>query len=173
MKSIYAFHGLVNNHIYTMAVEGDQLYLGTLGGISRVSQMRVTESWTQMDSGLKRNWVNAMISIEKQLFVGTYGSGIQLRTESGEWRDFPALPEDLEMNPNALYFDGRYLFCGTLDRGFYVYDTKNRSWKNVSRELPSRNVTSFASENDLLYVGTEGGLLQMKYDKLSTISDLI
>ncbi|MCI0411193.1 hypothetical protein L0222_00155 [bacterium] len=173
MKSIYAFHGLVNNHIYTMAADGDQIYLGTLGGISRISKMRITESWTQMDSGLKRNWVNAMISIEKQLFVGTYGSGIQLRTQSGEWRDFPALPEDLEMNPNALFYDGRYLFCGTLDRGFYVYDTKNRSWKNVSRELPSLNVTAFAADENLLYVGTDGGLLQMKYDKLNTIPDLI
>jgi ligand-binding sensor domain-containing protein len=173
MKSIYAFHGLVNNHIYTMAADGDQIYLGTLGGISRISKMRVTESWNQMDSGLKRNWVNSMISIQKQLFVGTYGSGMQLRTESGEWRDFPALPEDLEINPNALYYDGRFLFCGTLDRGFYVYDTKHHSWKNVSNELPSLNVTAFAADGNFLYVGTERGLLQIKYDKLSTIPDLI
>ncbi len=173
MKSIYAFHGLVNNHIYTMAAEGGQIYLGTLGGISRVNKMQVTESWTQMDSGLKRNWVNALISIDKQLFVGTYGSGIQIRTENGEWRDFPALPDDLEINPNALYYNGTHLFCGTLDRGFFVYDTKDGSWKNVTQPLPSLNVTTFAADKDFLYVGTDRGLLQMKYDDIRTTPDIL
>jgi ligand-binding sensor domain-containing protein len=173
MKSIFAFHGLVNNHIYTMAADGPQLFLGTLGGISRVSHMQVAESWTQMDSGLKRNWVNAMVSINNQLFVGTYGSGIQVRTDSGQWLDFPALPEDLEINPNALYYDGSLLFCGTLDRGIYIYNTQNKSWKHVSQGLPSSNVTSFAADGDLIYIGTDRGLLQIKYDKISTIPDLI
>jgi ligand-binding sensor domain-containing protein len=171
MKSIYAFHGLVNNHIYTMAAEGGQIYLGTLGGISRVNKMQVTESWTQMDSGLKRNWVNALLTIDRQLFVGTYGSGIQIKTENGEWRDFPTLPEDLEINPNALYYDGMYLFCGTLDRGFYVFDTKKNFWKQITRGLPSLNVTAFSSDEHFLYIGTDRGLLQMTYDNIRTTAD--
>src|SRR5262249_28757097 len=50
LKSLYAFHGLVNNHVYSVAARGDQIYVGTLGGISRISNMHVTSSWTQMDS---------------------------------------------------------------------------------------------------------------------------
>jgi ligand-binding sensor domain-containing protein len=173
MKSIFAFHGLVNNHVYTMAAQGQQIFLGTLGGISHVSHMQITENWTQMDSGLKRNWVNAMVSIDNQLFVGTYGSGIQVKTDSGQWLDFPALPEDLEINPNALYYYGSLLFCGTLDRGIYIYNTQIKSWKHVSQGLPSLNVTSFATDGDSIYIGTDRGLLQMKYDKISTFPDLI
>jgi ligand-binding sensor domain-containing protein len=172
MKSLYAFHGLVNNHVYSMAANGEDIFLGTLGGISRVSSMQVTGNWTQMDSGLKRNWVNALATINNRLFVGTYGSGIQVKTESGDWQDFPALPDDLEINPNALFFDGNLLFCGTLDRGFYVYDPRSETWKHIDQDLPSLNVTSFTADGDLLYVGTAGGLLQMKYDKISTIPDL-
>jgi len=173
MKSIFAFHGLVNNHVYTMAAEGRQIFLGTLGGISQLSGMQVTANYTQMDSGLKRNWVNAMLNIDNKLYVGTYGSGIQVKTDSGQWLDFPALPEDLEINPNALYYDGTLLFCGTLDRGLYIYNTKLNSWKHVSQGLPSLNVTSFAADGDLIYIGTDRGLLQMKYDKISTIPDLL
>ena len=173
MKSLYAFHGLVNNHVYTMANAREEIFLGTLGGISRVSKMLVTGSWTQMDSGLKRNWVNALATVDGQLFVGTYGSGIQVRTEDGQWRDFPALPQDLEINPNALFFDGKYLFCGTLDRGFFVYDTTDGTWKQVTRDLPGLNVTAFATDNHFLYVGTDRGLLQMQYDKIRTTSNLL
>lgn len=172
MKSIYAFHGLVNNHVYTMARSGDQLYLGTLGGISAVSRMQVVDNWTQMDSGLKRNWVNALMAVNNRLFVGTYGSGIQARTASGEWIDFDPLPKDFEVNPNALFYDGKFLFCGTLDRGFYVYDTRSDSWKQFRHNLPSMNVTAFAADSQYLYIGTDRGLLQLKYDKLSTIPDL-
>jgi ligand-binding sensor domain-containing protein len=114
-----------------------------------------------------------MVSIDNQLYVGTYGSGIQVKTDTGQWIDFPALPEDLEINPNALYYDGSLLFCGTLDRGIYIYNTQIKSWKHVSQGLPSLNVTSFAADGNSIYIGTDRGLLQMKYDKISTIPDLI
>jgi ligand-binding sensor domain-containing protein len=173
MKSIFAFHGLINNHVYTIAANGDQLYLGTLGGISRVRGLNVLESWTQVDSGLKRNWVNALLTIDRsKLLVGTYGSGIQLRTESGDWMQFEALPQDFEVNPNALYTDGKFVFCGTLDRGFYVYDPSDNIWKQFESSLPSANVTAFAPASNSILVGTVNGLLQISYDKLSTLPDL-
>ncbi len=34
MRSLYAFHGLVNNHVYTVATNGTQVLAGTLGGAS-------------------------------------------------------------------------------------------------------------------------------------------
>ena len=173
MKSIFAFHGLINNHVYTIAANGDQLYLGTLGGISRVRGLNVLESWTQVDSGLKRNWVNALMTMDRdKLLVGTYGSGIQLRTESGDWMQFEALPQDFEVNPNALYTDGKFVFCGTLDRGFYVYDPSDNIWKQFESNLPSANVTAFAPASNSVLVGTVNGLLQVSYDKLSTLPDL-
>jgi ligand-binding sensor domain-containing protein len=172
MKSIFAFHGLINNHVYTIAANGDQLYLGTLGGISRVRGLNVLENWTQVDSGLKRNWVNALLTMDRKLLVGTYGSGIQLRTESGDWMQFEALPQDFEVNPNALYTDGKFVFCGTLDRGFYVYDPANSIWKQFESSLPSPNVTAFAPASNSVLVGTVNGLLQISYDKLSTLPDL-
>ena len=42
--SMYAFHGLVNNHVYALGVSGDELIAGTLGGIS--VQRKVTSPRT-------------------------------------------------------------------------------------------------------------------------------
>jgi ligand-binding sensor domain-containing protein len=172
MKSIFAFHGLVNNHVYAIAARSDQIFLGTLGGISRLRNLSVQESWTQVDSGLKRNWVNALLSLDRTLIVGTYGSGLQARTESGDWIQFDALPQDFEVNPNALFSNGTQVFCGTLDRGFYVYQPAKDSWKQFSQALPSQNVTSFAQGQGSVLVGTDHGILQISYDKISTIPDL-
>lgn len=172
MKSLYAFQGLVNNHIYTIAARGDEMYLGTLGGISSLRKMQVESSWTQMDSGLRRNWVNALLTLDHKLLIGTYGSGIQVRTDTGDWTTFRELPQDFEVNPNAFFFDGRYVFCGTLDRGFYVYDTRRNAWKQVRNGLPSPNVTAFAADPPFLYVATNQGLLQISYDKINTLPDL-
>src|SRR5262249_9039525 len=33
-RSMYAFHGLVSNHVYALGVSGDDLMVGTLGGLS-------------------------------------------------------------------------------------------------------------------------------------------
>lgn len=172
MKSLYAFHGLVNNHVYAIAGRKDQIYVGTLGGISRISDMRVISSWTQMDSGLRRNWVNALLALDDRLLVGTYGSGIQSRSETGDWTAFEALPKDFEVNPNAFFYDGRFVFCGTLDRGVFVYDTRRNRWKQILNELPAPNATAFARSGNNLYVATERGLLQISYDKINTLPDL-
>lgn len=172
LKSLYAFHGLVNNHVYSIAARGDQIYVGTLGGISKISNMQVTSSWTQMDSGLRRNWVNALLTLDNRLLIGTYGSGIQLRTEAGDWTGFDSLPEHFEVNPNAFFYDGRYVFCGTLDRGVYVYDTQRNRWKQILEGLPGPNTTSFARDGSFLYVATDRGLLQIAYDDISTMPDL-
>ena len=172
MKSIFAFHGLVNNHVYAIAAKSDQIYLGTLGGISRLRDLSVQESWTQVDSGLKRNWVNALLNVDRTLLVGTYGSGVQARTESGDWIQFEALPQDFEVNPNALFSNGSQVFCGTLDRGFYTYDPSKNAWKHFEKGLPSKNVTAFTQGEDSVIVGTDHGILQISYDKISTIPDL-
>ena len=172
MKSIFAFHGLVNNHVYAIAAKSDQIYLGTLGGISRLRDLSVQESWTQVDSGLKRNWVNALLNVDRTLLVGTYGSGVQARTESGDWIQFEALPQDFEVNPNALFSNGSQVFCGTLDRGFYAYDPSKNAWKHFEKGLPSQNVTAFTQGEDSVIVGTDHGILQISYDKISTIPDL-
>ena len=58
-SSLYAFHGLVNNHVYALAAEGTRILAGTLGGLSildsgyrqRKLHHREFRSQTQLDHG--------------------------------------------------------------------------------------------------------------------------
>jgi len=45
-RSMYAFHGLVSNHVYALGVSGDELVAGTLGGLSVLEKGDVTANYT-------------------------------------------------------------------------------------------------------------------------------
>ena len=80
-RSMYAFHGLVNNHVYALGVSGDELLAGTLGGLSLLNKGDVTANFTTTTSNLKHNWITAIVpldsdSLDAKWMVGTYGAGV-------------------------------------------------------------------------------------------------
>ena len=82
MQSIYAFQGLVNNHVYALAESAHEngLLAGTLGGISLLDAQSVRRNLTAANSGLKHNWTTAIVAVEDGWFVGTYGAGVMRST---------------------------------------------------------------------------------------------
>ena len=65
-RSMYAFQGLVNNHVYALGVrQGDgrasEMLAGTLGGVSVLDEEAVKRNLTVSNSGLKHNWVTAIV----------------------------------------------------------------------------------------------------------------
>src|SRR5207245_7431824 len=75
-RSMYAFQGLVNNHVYALGVSGDALLAGTLGGLSLLNKGDVLRNYTTASSGLKHNWISAVVPVGQEWMVGTYGAGI-------------------------------------------------------------------------------------------------
>ena len=75
-RSMYAFHGLVSNHVYALGVSGDDLMAGTLGGLSILNKGDVTANYTTATSNLKHNWITAVVPVGSDWMVGTYGAGI-------------------------------------------------------------------------------------------------
>jgi hypothetical protein len=57
IRNLYVFHGLVNNHVYSLAAAGDRLAAGTLGGLSLLDRDVVAANYTTANSGLKHNWI--------------------------------------------------------------------------------------------------------------------
>jgi ligand-binding sensor domain-containing protein len=170
MASLYAFEGLVNNHVYALASAGNgRILAGTLGGISLLESGAVKRNLTVTNSGLKHNWVTAIVPFQNGYLVGTYGAGIQQLASDGSFRaiDLPAgVPGDLILNPNAIFISGNYVYAGTLDHGMLVYSGATGRWFSVTRGLPSRNVTAFAERNGELYIGTENGLVRIAESRL-------
>jgi ligand-binding sensor domain-containing protein len=161
VRNLNAFHGLASNHTYSAAQMGSRVFVGTLAGLSVLEGSQPVFSWNTANSQLLANWVNALAVCQGKLFVGTYGGGIQSVDSLGQWTDYSQRLGKFEVNPNAMFGAGDLLFAGTLDRGFYVYHAGQDEWRQVSEELPSLNVTSFALGRSFLLVGTDNGLVRI------------
>jgi ligand-binding sensor domain-containing protein len=165
-NSLYAFHGLVNNHVYSLGADQSKLMVGTLGGISMLDAGVVRASYTTANSGLKQNWITAIQPVNGDWFIGTYGSGVIELDSSGRWDTFPDMRGQIEINFNAMVVTPRAVYAGTLGRGLAAYGRTSGRWSFVTKGLPSANVTALAAANGYLYVGTENGLVRIPEQQL-------
>ncbi len=165
-RSMYAFQGLVNNHVYALGVSGDELMAGTLGGLSQLEKGDVQVSYTTATPGLKHNWITAVVPVGGEWMVGTYGAGVLGLDRSGHFHSFETATGPFEINPNAMLVTPTHVFAGTLGNGLYVYERQSDRWFAVERGLPSPNVTALALTNGFLYVGTDNGLVRVPEQKL-------
>ena len=160
-RSLYAFHGLVNNHAYALGQSQNQLLVGTLGGLSILDAGVVKASFTTSNSGLKHNWITAIVSASDGWFIGTYGAGVIRMDASGMWQNFDDMPKQVEINPNAMATANDRVFAGTLGKGLLIYRKSQGRWSTYTTGLPSLNVTALASSGGYLYVGTDNGLVRI------------
>jgi ligand-binding sensor domain-containing protein len=167
-RSIYAFHGLVNNHVYTLGAEGTRLLAGTLGGLSVLNEGQVRMNYTTANSGLKANWITALAQVGDAWFVGSYGGGIFRLDANGRCETFPNAAGAFVVNPNAMLASGQRVYAGTLERGLYVYDRALGRWSHFTAALPSPNVTALAVHNGYLYIGTDNGLIRIPEQNLTS-----
>jgi ligand-binding sensor domain-containing protein len=165
-RSLYAFQGLVNNHVYALGVSGNALMAGTLGGLSLLDKGDVQLNYTTASSGLKNNWITAVVPVGQEWMVGTYGAGVLALDGSGHFHSFEHATGDLKINPNAMLVTRDHIFAGTLGRGLYVYEREAERWFAIEQGLPSSNVTALAVANGYLYVGTDNGLVRISEGKL-------
>jgi hypothetical protein len=160
-RSLNAFHGLVNNHVYAIASEGPTILAGTLGGLSIFENGVVKASYTTSNSRLKHHWITALARVGDEWFAGTYGAGVERLDSTGQWRSFPDASDAGVINPNAMLVTETRVYAGTLDRGLYAFDRRGGRWTPISNGLPSRNVTALAARDGYIYIGTDNGLVRI------------
>ena len=165
-RSMYAFHGLVNNHVYALGVSGDELIAGTLGGLSLLDKGNVAVNYTTATSNLKHNWITAVVPVGAEWMVGTYGAGILGLDRAGRFHSFGTASGPFEVNPNAMLVTPTYVLAGTLGKGLYLCDRQSGRWSVIDTGLPSLNVTALAIGNGYIYVGTDNGLVRIPEQKL-------
>lgn len=166
VTSLYAFHGLVNNHAYALAAMDSKLAVGTLGGLSILDRGSIKANFTTSNSGLKQNWITAVQAVGSDWFVGTYGAGVVKLDSSGRWTNFPDLKGHLEINTNAMASTPGAVYAGALGQGLAVYSHASGRWRFIVRGLPSGNVTAVAASNGMLYIGTDNGLVRVSERRL-------
>jgi ligand-binding sensor domain-containing protein len=164
VSSMYAFQGLVNNHVYTLAQRNGELFAGTLGGFSLLKNGLVEASFTTANSQLRQNWITASADFGGDLYMGTYGSGVVRFTAQGAlttFREFAGSEGRVEVNPNAMLATDGALYVGTAGRGLAVLRNGTERWVFLTNGLPSLNVTAVAAKGGVVYVGTDNGLVRM------------
>jgi len=166
-RSLYAFHGLVNNHVYALGSSGRTLMAGTLGGISMLNDDQVRVNYTTANStGLKHNWITAIVPVDNEWMVGTYGAGVLRLNTEGHFESMETGSGKFEVNPNAMLVTQDHVFTGSLDRGLFVFNRKTGRWTVMTSGLPSLNITALATDGDQIFVGTENGLVRISERKL-------
>jgi ligand-binding sensor domain-containing protein len=165
-RSMYSFHGLVNNHVYALGVSNDDLMVGTLGGLSAVEKGFVKANYTAGNSGLKQNWITAVVRASDEWMIGTYGDGVMGLDSAGKLHSYELATAAMEINPNAMLVTNDHVFAGTLGEGLYVYNREKRRWTALRDGLPSTNVTALAEGDGYIYVGTDNGLVRIEERKL-------
>ena len=173
VRSLYAFEGLVNNHVYALGVSTDRAGLagtkddavlaGTLGGISELRHESVQRNLTVANSGLKHNWVTSIVAAGEPgtWFVGTYGAGVMRLDKDGGFSAMEGATRAMEVNPNAMLATNAHVFAGTLGDGLWVWSRTRGRWRQVTAGLPSENVTALAEHGGKVYIGTENGLVRI------------
>ena len=167
-RSIYAFHGLVNNHVYALAADRGHLFAGTLGGATLLDDDQVRVSYTTATSTLKHNWITAALRVGDDWWIGTYGAGVMRMNDKQAGRFEPAngASGDLIVNPSAMLATDRLILAGTMGRGLYVMDRDTQRWIAISDGLPSMNVTALTEADGYLYIGTDNGLVRIAQRRL-------
>ena len=165
-RSLYAFHGLVNNHVYALAASGERLIAGTLGGLSELDSEKITRNYTTANSELKHNWITAVLPLDDGWLVGTYGAGVMRLDANGHFEPLEVATGKMEINPNAMLATGQHVLAGTLGDGLLVYDRQTRRWTPVREGLPSQNVTALTAGGGYIYVGTDNGLVRVREQSL-------
>lgn len=165
-RSLYAFEGLFNNHVYALAGQNGQLLAGTLGGLTVLAKEQVVASYTTANSPLQRNWISALVPLDRGWMIGTYGGGIVRLDDSGRFHSYDIATADFDVNPGAMLATGHYVLAGSLGNGLYVYDRAADRWSRITQGLPSENVTALAAGDGFFYIGTDDGLVRIRQQDL-------
>ena len=171
VRTLGVREGLVNAHVYALASAAGATWAGTLGGLSGLQpdgspRPLDTPRVTAGPGGLAHNWVNAMLAGGDALWVGTYGGGVDRRTDEGWEHVFPTAGETLEINPGAAAWAGERPVFGTLDRGLLVVEPDGTGAHLVDRDLglASPSVTALHAVDGDLWIGTTAGLQRVAVD---------
>ena len=111
-----------------------------------------------MASGdLEDDWVTALASRGKTLYVGTYNAGVTAVTMDGDGLAAEQLGGGY-VNFGGLLVRGRTLFAATMNGLLMRPATGEGTWKTAPRAAPGKDVTALAPDGARLWVASRRGL---------------
>jgi ligand-binding sensor domain-containing protein len=153
---------LVYNDIWSIAVQGDEVWIGTRIGASQYHDRRDLWRTFTTANGLADNEVSA-VAVDGENVYFAHNAGVSVyHTGQDAWETHSnseggslasSRITSAVVGADAVWF-------GTFDAGVMRLDKATREWTrlSVADGLPHDNVLSLAVDGALLWIGTERGL---------------
>jgi ligand-binding sensor domain-containing protein len=150
--------------IGSIAINGNYIYVGTMGGGIRRSTSDGT-GWTSGNNGLTTDNITALAVSGTNVFAGTDTRGVFIAGYSGDnW--VPVEPDTLQDSyplVSGLVVSGPDLFSATHKGVFRLYNA-GATWKQTGAGLKDTVVTAIGTDAGYLYAGTHYGNLLRSSD---------
>ncbi len=167
-RLLSAFHGLPGNQATALAASEGGLLVGTPSGLGYVDGLKVRWRVASGEGRLPHPWVTAILPLEGNVLIGTYGGGLARRvgrmSDKGEWKPFLET-EGLKVNTGCLVMANGRVYAGTDGAGLFRLSRDGARFERLKLSLPSPRVTALLEMGGFLYIGTDEGLTRWPVER--------
>ncbi len=148
--------------LHAAFVDRDTLWTGGMwGALEKRGESQ--QRYSELNGRLPHSWVTALLPVGDDVWAGTYDAGLVVLADDG-----PAemLRPDAWVNFNALAPTRDGVAVGTMEDGLLLWKRSERSWRRLTTAdgLPSDDVTAIVEAGGVLWVGTRGGVAELRLD---------
>ena len=156
---------LVSDEIWSIAVDGKNVWVGTRIGVSQYDKGRDTWTTFTQEDGLASNAVSCIAVYKDQIWFGSDSGLTCYDKKTGDWKIFTTANGLSSDRITCVVPDGDYVWFGTFDAGVCRYNVKTKQWETFTKKdgLAHNSVLSIAVDGNLIWFGTNRGL--SRYDK--------
>ncbi len=155
-----ASNGLTNLDVRAFAVNGGNVFAGTINGGVFISTNNGT-SWTQANSGIPNSTIQALAAVGfgSTMLAGTQYGGVFSSTNNGTtWN--AANTGLTSVGVNAFGVNGsnaldEVAFAATADKGVFVSTDQGANWSPANNGLSSNAVFAFATNGSNTFAATQ------------------
>ena len=157
---------LASNDVWSLAVQGDEVWVGTRHGASQYQDRRDVWRTFTMSDGLTDNEIS-VVCVDGEDTYFAHNAGVSVyHAGSDSWDHYSNAGEGSLVSDHitTVVAGSAAIWFGTLDAGVMRLDKATREWTHlgVAKGLPHGTVLSLAMDGSQLWIGTQRGLA--RYD---------
>jgi ligand-binding sensor domain-containing protein len=170
---------LVSNEVWCMDADKDDVWAGTMRGVSKYNKRK--DIWTTYtaESGLPNNEISSLCIDGDIVWFGNNNGVTRYDKKTGEWVTYTTDKELASNKIACIAKDKDAIWFGTFDEGLMKYDKnfqtfsfrkrKSLEWQVYKRSdgLAHNCVLSISVDGDKVWLGTPWGL--SRYDSVTKI----
>jgi ligand-binding sensor domain-containing protein len=154
-------HNGAAKKVVSMAVDGDQLWIGSEKGLSLLDKK--SEQWRTFYStqhGLSGNFVNALLIDSDALWAGTNGGVTRFHRIQKTWKSYGTHEGLAELEIKSLAKVGEKIWAGAIEGSLFEYDSEADRWKKIDPSDPLNNggIYTLLATKDRVFICRDNGV---------------